>query len=220
MIKLTFCFSALLLLKFTVAAPAPSSAASSAADTSAVSTVVPSSLPVASSTPDSATFSFSTSSLVPNPSATSIPLPTATVPAISLDPNEPLDGNLQPMRGSLGAPLLGPTDTEIVEQNPDALAPPTTDHGSIELHWHKTSEWAYILKGKTQVTSVDTMGRNFISTVGPGDLWFFPPGIPHSLQGTDDDPEGTEFLLVFDDGEFSEDSTFLVTDWLSHVPVE
>ncbi|KAG6875585.1 hypothetical protein C0992_003215, partial [Termitomyces sp. T32_za158] len=266
MIKLTFCFSALLLLRFTVAAPAASSAASSAMDTSAVSTVVPSSLPVVSSMPDSATF-FSTSIPVPDPSATSIPLPTATVPAISLDPNEPLDGNLEPMRGSLGAPLLGPTDTEIVEQNPDALAPPTTDHGSIgnakwpfslshqrlqtggwarnqnvgqmplatemagvnmrlepgairELHWHKTSEWAYILKGKTQVTSVDTLGRNFISTIGPGDLWFFPPGIPHSLQGTDDDPEGTEFLLVFDDGEFSEDSTFLVTDWLSHVPVE
>ena len=29
-----------------------------------------------------------------------------------------------------------------------------------------------------------------------GDLWYFPPGIPHSLQATDDDPDGTEFLLV------------------------
>jgi len=56
--------------------------------------------------------------------------------------------------------------------------------------------------------------------VGPGDLWFFPPGIPHSLQATGDSPDGTEFILIFDDGAFSEDSTFLLTDWLAHVPAE
>ena len=28
-----------------------------------------------------------------------------------------------------------------------------------------------------------------------------------------DDPDGSEFLLIFDDGDFSEDSTFLLTDW-------
>jgi hypothetical protein len=31
-----------------------------------------------------------------------------------------------------------------------------------------------------------------------GDLWYFGPGIPHSIQGLD--PDGCEFLLVFDDG--------------------
>ncbi len=31
-------------------------------------------------------------------------------------------------------------------------------------------------------------------------------------------PGGTEFLLIFDDGNFSEDSTFLLTDWLAHAP--
>ena len=31
---------------------------------------------------------------------------------------------------------------------------------------------------------------------GPGDLWYFPPGIPHSLQATNDTEEGSEFLLV------------------------
>ncbi|KAJ7149827.1 oxalate decarboxylase [Mycena crocata] len=89
-----------------------------------------------------------------------------------------------------------------------------------ELHWHKTSEWAYVLKGSTQITAVDAEGRNFLATVGPGDLWFFPPGIPHSLQATNDSADGSEFILVFDDGAFSEDSTFLLTDWLSHVPAE
>jgi len=89
-----------------------------------------------------------------------------------------------------------------------------------ELHWHKTSEWAYVLKGTTQVTAVNADGQNFIGNVGPGDLWYFPPGIPHSLQATGDDPDGSEFLLIFDDGAFSEDDTFLLTDWLAHVPAE
>lgn len=40
------------------------------------------------------------------------------------------------------------------------------------------------------------------------------------MQATADDPEGTEFLLVFDDGSFSESATFLLTDWLAHVPKE
>jgi len=55
---------------------------------------------------------------------------------------------------------------------------------------------------------------------GPGDIWYFPPGMPHSLQASDDNPDGSEFILVFDTGSFSEDSTFLLTDWLEHVPPE
>ncbi|KIK98029.1 hypothetical protein PAXRUDRAFT_135041 [Paxillus rubicundulus Ve08.2h10] len=94
-----------------------------------------------------------------------------------------------------------------------------------ELHWHKTSEWAYILKGNVQVTSINPDGQNFIGTVGSGDLWYFPAGIPHSLQATGDTPDGAEFLLasseIFDTGAFSEDSTFLISlDWLAHVPKE
>jgi oxalate decarboxylase len=52
--------------------------------------------------------------------------------------------------------------------------------------------------------------------VKEGDLWFFPSGIPHSIQGLG--PDGCEFLLAFDNGGFSEDSTFLITDWLAHTP--
>ena len=46
----------------------------------------------------------------------------------------------------------------------------------------------------------------------------FPPGVPHSIQGLE--PEGCEFLLVFDNGNFSEGNTTLLTDWLRHVPRE
>ena len=87
--------------------------------------------------------------------------------------------------------------------------------GIRELHWHKEAEWAFMLAGRARVTAVDAQGRNFVDDVGVGDLWNFPAGIPHSIQGLE---EGCEFLLVFDDGNFSENETFLVTDWFAHTP--
>jgi oxalate decarboxylase len=88
--------------------------------------------------------------------------------------------------------------------------------GVRELHWHKEAEWAFMLKGNARITAVDELGRYFLDDVGEGDLWYFPPGIPHSIQGLQ--PDGCEFLLVFDNGGFSEDSTFMLTDWMKHVP--
>jgi oxalate decarboxylase len=91
--------------------------------------------------------------------------------------------------------------------------------GSVrELHWHKQGEWSYILYGSARITAVDAQGRNFVDDVGVGDLWYFPAGIPHSIQGLG--PDGCEFLLVFDDGDFDEDDTFLITDWFKHTPNE
>lgn len=69
--------------------------------------------------------------------------------------------------------------------------------------------------GSARIGAVDPEGRNFLADVGEGDLWFFPAGIPHSIQALD---EGCEFLLVFDDGDFSEYNTFLITDWFDHTP--
>jgi oxalate decarboxylase len=90
--------------------------------------------------------------------------------------------------------------------------------GVRELHWHKQAEWAYMLYGTARITAVDAQGRNFVDDVGVGDLWYFPAGIPHSIQGLD--PDGCEFLLAFDDGDFDEDDTFLITDWFKHTPNE
>jgi oxalate decarboxylase len=93
-----------------------------------------------------------------------------------------------------------------------------TAGGVRELHWHVEAEWAIMLYGNARITAVDQSGRSFVSDVGNGDLWLFPPGVPHSIQGLG--PDGCRFLLVFDDGNFDEFHTFLITDWLSHTPNE
>ncbi len=90
--------------------------------------------------------------------------------------------------------------------------------GIRELHWHKEAEWAYMLYGNARITAIDAQGRNFVDDVGVGDLWYFPSGLPHSIQGLN--PDGCEFLLVFDSGGFDEDDTFLLSDWFKHVPKE
>ena len=90
--------------------------------------------------------------------------------------------------------------------------------GVRELHWHKAAEWAYMLYGSARITAVDPGGHNFVDDVGVGDLWYFPSGVPHSIQGLN--PDGCEFLLVFDDGDFDEDNTFLLSDWFKHTPNE
>src|SRR4051794_32662468 len=87
--------------------------------------------------------------------------------------------------------------------------------GVREMHWHKAAEWGYMLVGSARLTAIDERGKNFVGDVGVGDIWLFPAGIPHSIQGLED---GCEFLLVYDDGKFSENETFLVSDWLAHVP--
>jgi oxalate decarboxylase len=93
-----------------------------------------------------------------------------------------------------------------------------TAGGIRELHWHKEAEWSFMLAGQARITAVDTDGHNFVADVGPGDLWYFPEGIPHSIQGLQ--PDGAEFVLAFTSGAFSEDSTFAITDMFAHMPKE
>lgn len=73
-----------------------------------------------------------------------------------------------------------------------------------ELHWHTANEWALVLKGSVRLSAVNEKGESFIDDISAGDVWFFPAGVPHSIQALD---EGCEFLLIFDKGDFSEDGT-------------
>lgn len=88
--------------------------------------------------------------------------------------------------------------------------------GIRELHWHKAAEWSLMLYGSARITGVDAQGRSFVDDVRQGDLWYFPTGIPHSIQGLG--PDGAEFMLVFDDGHFSEYETVLLSDVMAHIP--
>lgn len=91
-----------------------------------------------------------------------------------------------------------------------------TAGGIRELHWHSAAEWSFMLYGNARITAIDAEGKSFVADVGAGDLWNFPSGLPHSIQGLG--PDGCEFLLVFDDGTFSEFATVLLTDWMAHTP--
>jgi oxalate decarboxylase len=90
--------------------------------------------------------------------------------------------------------------------------------GVRELHWHTASEWAIMLYGTARITVIDGDGKSFVADVKKNDLWFFPSGMPHSIQGLG--PDGAEFLLVFDDGNFSEFGTVLLSDTMRHTPTE
>ncbi len=90
--------------------------------------------------------------------------------------------------------------------------------GIRELHWHLAAEWAIMTYGHCRVTVLDQKGRAYVQDVKEGDLWYFPAGFPHSLQGLG--PDGCEFVIAFDDGAASEFNTLLVTDWFAHTPPE
>src|SRR5437870_5249317 len=93
-----------------------------------------------------------------------------------------------------------------------------TAGGVRELHWHTADEWAIMLYGTARITAIDKDGKSFVADVKQYDLWYFPGGIPHSIQGLE--PDGAEFMLVFDDGDFSESETVLLSDSMAHLPRE
>jgi len=93
--------------------------------------------------------------------------------------------------------------------------------GLRELHWHaNAAEWAYVIAGNVRVTIVDPEGRIEIVDFAPGDIWYFPRGHAHSIQGMGLGPDEAKFLLVFDNGYFSEFATFSFSDWLAQTPRE
>ncbi|KAF2154537.1 Bicupin, oxalate decarboxylase/oxidase [Myriangium duriaei CBS 260.36] len=85
-----------------------------------------------------------------------------------------------------------------------------------ELHWHRVAEWGFLYKGQIKLFAVDQDGKNQVETLDPGDYWYFPKGSAHGVQGLADQ---SEYLLVFDDGNFdASGTTFMVDDWIAHTP--
>jgi oxalate decarboxylase len=90
--------------------------------------------------------------------------------------------------------------------------------GIRELHWHQQAEWAVMTYGSCRVTVLDNEGHAYVEDVKAGDLWYFPGGAPHSLQGLG--PDGAEFVLAFDNGAAGEYNTLMLSDWMAHTPPE
>ncbi|KAL4904302.1 hypothetical protein BDW74DRAFT_29150 [Aspergillus multicolor] len=123
-------------------------------------------------------------------------------------------------KAKLGLDGAGWSRQENVQVMPGATKMAGVDmrleaHGYRELHWHEAGEWSLVLNGSCRIQAVNEDGETFIDDVTEGDVWFFPPGVPHSIQALD---VGVEFLLVFDDGSFSEDNTFLASEIFAHNP--
>ena len=86
-----------------------------------------------------------------------------------------------------------------------------------ELHWHATAaEWAFVIEGRVRTTAIDPKGGSEVNDFEPGDIWYFPRGHGHMLQCLGDRP--CHFILIFDNGYFSEFGTFSVSDWIGHTP--
>jgi oxalate decarboxylase len=86
-----------------------------------------------------------------------------------------------------------------------------------ELHWHATAaEWAFVIEGRVRTTVIDPRGYAETNEFEPGDVWYFPRGHGHMLQCLGDKP--AHFVLIFDNGYFSEFGTFSITDWIGHTP--
>jgi oxalate decarboxylase/phosphoglucose isomerase-like protein (cupin superfamily) len=95
------------------------------------------------------------------------------------------------------------------------------------------AEWGFVYNGSILVSAVDENGAYQVAQLGYGDIWYFPKGIAHTIQGLGDE---NEYLLVFDDADFdkigwvsscpiqvgwakiSRRTTFMVDDWLEHTP--
>ena len=86
-----------------------------------------------------------------------------------------------------------------------------------ELHWHATAaEWAYVVSGRVRTTVFDPQERAETNDFDPGDVWYFPRGHGHMLECLGDEP--CKFILIFDNGYFSEFGTFSISDWVAHTP--
>jgi oxalate decarboxylase len=94
----------------------------------------------------------------------------------------------------------------------------TLEPGAMrELHWHATAaEWAFVDRGRVRTTVLGPKGYAETNDFEPGDVWYFPRGHGHMLECLGDEP--CHFILIFDNGYFSEFGTFSITDWIGHTP--
>lgn len=108
--------------------------------------------------------------------------------------------------------------TDLPASTDIAAAQQHLQKGAIrELHWHRVAEWGFLYAGRILISVVDSNGSYQVSELNPGDVWYFPKGAAHVIQGLDDE---NEYLLAFDTGDFDKvGTTFMADDWLLHTPL-
>ncbi|KAF6259616.1 RmlC-like cupin [Scenedesmus sp. NREL 46B-D3] len=91
--------------------------------------------------------------------------------------------------------------------------------GLRELHWHDVAEWAVVITGACMATATDESKLHPSDTWNftAGDLWYFPPNVPHSIVGLA--PSGCTFVTGYNAPDFNEARAFSASSWLSTVPV-
>ncbi|KAL1873414.1 hypothetical protein VTK73DRAFT_1005 [Phialemonium thermophilum] len=107
--------------------------------------------------------------------------------------------------------------TDLPQSHDIAAAQQHLKKGALrELHWHRVAEWGFVYSGSVLISAVDEQGRYQVEKLNFGDIWYFPKGIAHTIQGLE---EENEYLLVFDDADFDRvGTTFMVDDWIAHTP--
>src|SRR5260221_5648882 len=89
--------------------------------------------------------------------------------------------------------------------------------GLPDLPCHaNAAEWAYVIKGQCRVTTINPQAQFQTVDFNAGDVWYFPRGFGHSIQGIGS--EDLLFVVVFDNGHFSEVGPFNVSDWIWLTP--
>ncbi|KAG8529198.1 uncharacterized protein KY384_005833 [Bacidia gigantensis] len=126
--------------------------------------------------------------------------------------------------------------TDLPASHDIAAAQQHLSKGAVrQLHWHRVviffsffnvrmeayqmqAEWGYVYAGSVRISAVDEDGKNQVDDLQVGDIWYFPKGEAHTIQGL---AEESEYLLAFDDGNFdATGTTFNVDDWLAHTPID
>ena len=62
-----------------------------------------------------------------------------------------------------------------------------------------TNTRGFVYNGSILVSGVDETGKYTRQVLNHGDIWYFPKGGAHTIQGLADE---NEYLLVFDNGDF------------------
>ncbi|EAS33083.3 oxalate decarboxylase family bicupin [Coccidioides immitis RS] len=132
-------------------------------------------------------------------------------------PNLKWSFSLSKLKMFHGGWLREQVKTDLPASNDIAGAQVHMSKGAIrQMHWHRVAEWGYVYAGRILLSAVDENGQFQLDYLDVGDMYYFPKGTAHSLQGMEDE---NEVLLCFDDGDFSRvGTTFMINDWITHTP--